>query len=434
MSSLFNFLPISVNEMASVLKVHKIKISIILGSVISLILIIVSLRACLSESDLNIETYMVKRGDFIFSVTETGELEAVKALNISAPMIPWNLGSLKITHIIEDGDEVKEGDILAEFDKGQVQKSMEEARSELEITQAQLRKAYATQKSQIQEMEANLEKAQLQLRIAKLNLEMADFKAKIEQKKIELQLKNAEIDLFRAKEQVENQRSINRQEISKLKLKVSQAQTRLDEAISTIEKLTLVAPAPGIAIIEKNWYTGNKFQTDDQPWRGQKLIRLPDLAIMQAKVMINEVDISKIDTTQRSKIIMDAYPDSSFNARVISIAALARNKERDSKVKIFDVILLLEDSDERLMPGMTISSEIIVDQIFDTLFIPLEAVFMDKKGPFVYLQNGDDFSLQYIKTGLENDNYVVIEEGLAEHDEIALMDPALIWDDFVKKR
>jgi len=379
--------------------------------------------SCSNGNSDQIETFTVHRGTFLFTVTETGELEAVNAINISAPVIPWNLGSLKITRIVEDGSEVKKGEVLIEFDKGQVQQSMQNAQSDLEIAQAELRKAIASQKSQVEEMQADLEKARLQLRIAQLNYELADHKSKIEQKKIELQLKNAEIDLGQAEEKMNNQIHINQQEVSKLKLKVRQAQTSLDEAKSTIERLTVRAPSQGIAILSRNWNTGNKFQTDDQPWRGQQILRLPDLSLMQAKVMINEVDISKIDTTQQATITMDAYPDTGFKARVISIAALARNKERDSKVKVFDVIMRLEETDENLMPGMTVSCEVLVDQVEDTLFVPLDAVFKDEKGPYVFLKNGDEYARQPIETGPENDNYVIVSQGLQEEDQVALFNP-----------
>jgi multidrug efflux pump subunit AcrA (membrane-fusion protein) len=155
------------------------------------------------------------------------------------------------------------------------------------------------------------------------------------------------------------------------------------------------------------------------------MIQLPDLASMQAKVMINEVDISKIDTVQTATIKLDAYPDSSFKAHVSDVAALARNKERDSKVKIFDVMLLLDESNDKLMPGLTVSCEILVDKITDTLFIPLEALFKDENGTFVYLKDGSDFEPTAIETGQENDDYVIVASGLKENDQIALTDPTL---------
>jgi RND family efflux transporter MFP subunit len=271
-------------------------------------------------------------------------------------------------------------------------------------------------------MEADLEKSRIQHQIAKLNLDMADYKADIEKKKIELQLKNAAIDLDRVKEKIAKQKNINQQVLSKLALRANQAETKLEEALSTMERLTIKAPGPGISIIERNWSTDNKFQVDDQPWRGQYLIRLPDLSTMQAKVMVSEVDISKIKLDQTVKIRMDAYPDSSFNGKVVDVATLARNKDRESKVKIFDVTILIDGDDQKLMPGMTVSCEVLINKIPDTLFVPLEAVFKNDQGPFVYLKNGSDFDVRQISTGQESDDYVLIDEGLEENDEISLMD------------
>jgi RND family efflux transporter MFP subunit len=390
---------------------------------IKFFLSILILIACGNQQDNDIETYTLKRQDFLFTITETGELEAVNATRISAPLIPWDLGSLKITWLIEDGAEVKEGDVLVEFDKNEVQKNMEDAQAQLEIAQAELRKAQASQKSQIEEMIADLDIARLQHRIAQLTFELAGFQAEIERKKIELQLENAAIALKRAEEKIENQKNINQQEISKLKLQVSQEQTKFEEAVSTLEKLTVRAPSPGIAIIMKNRYTDIKFQTEDQVWRGLSLISLPDLSQMQSKVMINEVDISKIKLNQSAQVRMDAYPDTSFKAHVTSVASLARNKSRDSKIKIFDILLLLDEHDKNLIPGMTVSCEILVEKIADTLFIPLEAVFRNEQGPFVFVKKGTEFKAQPIITGKENDDYVIIAEGLQENDQVALVDP-----------
>jgi RND family efflux transporter MFP subunit len=211
--------------------------------------------------------------------------------------------------------------------------------------------------------------------------------------------------------------------LRRLELKVKQERAKVEEAEETLDKLTVRAPTPGIAIIKKNWSTGNKIQADEEVWRGQSLIGLPDLSSMQATVQVNEVDISKIDTTQEALIRMDAFPDTSFAAKVRDISVLARNKERDSKVKIFDVTVQLTGRDSTMMPGMTVSCEIMVDRIPDALSIPLEALFKQDNQTVAYLKNGSDFKAQPVTIGPANDDYVVITEGLQEGDKVALFDP-----------
>ncbi len=379
--------------------------------------------SCQSNTDVSVETYTVKRGDFVISVIETGELEAVNSKTISSPGIPWHLGSLKIAKLVEDGKQVQKDEVVAEFDKTEVQKNLDDATANLDIALAELRKAMAEQASQIEELEANLQKSELQHRISKLELEKAAFEADIEKKKIELDLEKAGISLETARQEIENKKKVHHEELSKLKLKVKQERTRVKEAEETLDKLTVKAPAPGIVILKKNWSTGEKIQVDDEVWRGQDLIGLPDLSRIQAKVEVNEVDISKIDTSQKVLTKLDAFPDTSFSGRVTDIAVLARNKERDSKVKVFDVTVLLAESDTTMMPGMTVSCEIIVDEFADTLFVPLEALFNKAGETIVYVKKGNDFKPRSVSAGAENDDYVLITEGLKEGEQVALVDP-----------
>jgi len=114
--------------------------------------------SCQSGTDVSVETYTVKRGDFVISVIETGELEAVNSKTISSPGIPWHLGSLKIAKLVEDGQQVQKDEVVAEFDKTEVQKNLDDATANLDIALAELRKAMAEQASQIEELEANLQK------------------------------------------------------------------------------------------------------------------------------------------------------------------------------------------------------------------------------------------------------------------------------------
>ncbi len=399
-----------------------------------IVLVLAFVLACQTPKTRHIETFRVRRGEFVYSVTESGELEAVNSVNISAPMLSWRLGSLKITFLVNDGKKVKEGELLVEFEKNEVQKNIDDAKAELEIARAELRKALASQASQIEELEAELEKSRLQHRISELNLEMATFEADIEKKRIALELENAAIALQKAEQEINNQKLVNRQEISKLELKVRQGEGKLKELETALMGLTVTAPAPGIAIIRRNWATDNKFQVDDQPWRGMPLIGLPDLSRLKARVEVNEVDIAKIDTSQSAIVRLDALPDSSFSGRVVDIAALARNKTRGSKVKVFDVDVLLEEKHESMMPGMTVGCEIIIDRVADTLYVPLEALFHQKEKNIVYLKKGAKFIPQPVETGPENDDFVIIHSGLEVGDQVALTDPALLTDNGREKR
>ena len=98
--------------------------------VVLILLCSLAFFSCQSKIDINIETYRVARGEFLASVTETGELKAVNSEMISAPSIDWRFGALKITRLVEDGDQVAAGDVIVEFDKAEVEKAIVDAKAE----------------------------------------------------------------------------------------------------------------------------------------------------------------------------------------------------------------------------------------------------------------------------------------------------------------
>jgi multidrug efflux pump subunit AcrA (membrane-fusion protein) len=129
---------------------------------------------------------------------------------------------------------------------------------------------------------------------------------------------------------------------------------------------------------------------------------------------------------------MDAFPDTSFEARVTDVATLARNRSRDSKVKVFDVTAEIEAEDDRLMPGMTVSCEIVVERVPDVLYVPLDAVFRRDDKTIAYVRNGRGFDVREVSLGSEGNDNAIVEEGLSEGDQVALMDPTLLGTETVE--
>ncbi len=391
--------------------------------------IVIFLTGCSKKAGITIENHTVKKGEFVVSLTETGELEAINSKMIYSPAVSYYiLSMLKITKIVEDGKQVEEGEILIEFDKSDVNKAIADATGSLEIAKAELRKAMVTHESQLEELESSLETAKLNQQITELNLEMKQHSPEMDRQQMELDLEKSNINLERAKQEIDNKKSIQKEEINTLELKVQQAENKLEESERTLDMLSVKAPSPGIAIISRNWMTRQKWAVNDQSYSGRNLIGLPDLRLMKANVEINEVDISKIEMDQKAIIKLDAFPDKVFPGIINDVATLARLKNRDSKVKVFDVAIRLDENKEKLMPGMTVSCEIIMQKIPDALSIPLEALFMVDGKNIVYLKNGSGYKMTVVTPGVSNDNFVIITDGLSEDDVVALSDPTEQFD------
>ena len=381
------------------------------------------LWACSSKEEHQVPYTKVVRGTFYIDIYEVGEIEAVNSTNISSPNISWRYGNLKLTQIVKDGTEVNKGDTLVVFDPSEVHKGIVEAEGSLEISRAELEKLMAQQESDLEELNADFEISKLSHQISKIRFESAVYESDISKKEIELNLEKADKALGRAKEQIDNRIRIQREEVKQKNLSIEQNLSRLNEAHETLSKLFLISPSPGIAIISTNWSSGNKFQIGDQCWSGFPLIQLPDLTSLKATAKVNEVDIAKISKGLKVEIKPDAFSDSIFTGRVNAVANLAVNKSKDSRAKVFPVEILINETNKNLLPGLTVSCRLIMDQIDDVLYIPIEAVNIEGDRHFVYKKTGSGYNKVEVEVGTSNSDYTIITKGLSEKDEVALSLP-----------
>jgi HlyD family secretion protein len=244
-------------------------------------------------------------------------------------------------------------------------------------------------------------------------------------KEINLKLESANIALVRAKEQIENKKKIQKEDLFQKSISIKQLTVALEDANNSIKNLFVISPAPGIAIKKDNFMTRQKWGITDQPYSGTIIIDLPDLSEMIAEVKINEVDISKVFPGQKVEIRPDAYSDSTYLGEVTTIANLAQNKDSKSKIKIFPVQIKIIDKSKQLLPGLTVSCKIIINETSDVLYIPLEALFKDQGKEFVYIKSGAGFKSRDIRIGATNADFAIVTDGLTENDELALTDPFL---------
>ncbi|MEA1876568.1 MAG: efflux RND transporter periplasmic adaptor subunit [Bacteroidota bacterium] len=387
------------------------------------ILLLFLLCACNNDDIQNTPTTQVKHGTFTEELTEEGSIQSVNAIFITTPRVSYRYGALKIASIIEDGTEVMEGDTVLVFDPTELKKAIINAEQKLEIAQAEFEKMKATQESEIEDLEADLEITQISLEISRINFTNARFESEITKKEINLQLKTSEISLERAKEQIDNKKRIHKEELLQKKLGMNQLIKTLEEANATMSSLFVVSPSNGIAIVKDNWMTGQKWQVGEQPYSRYPIIDLPDLRHMMTEVKINEVDVSKVRPGLEVEIISDAYSDTSYTGKISHVANLAQPKDRNSKIKVFPVKILIDGENNKLLPGLTVSCKIKVNEIKDILYLPVESIFEEYGNPYVYLKAKSGFKRQDIQTGDRNTDFVVILQGLSDGDEVALSDP-----------
>jgi RND family efflux transporter MFP subunit len=404
-------------------------ITITVAVVVVLITAVVFLSVAGGEP--KVATYKVTRGEFVIDIRQPGELDATRSETVSLSSRRWN--NVRIIKLVPDGTMVKEGDFLIQFDTTDAEKQVIDRRNELEQAKAEHASTMASIESNMKQLENSYQSQLYTFESDKLTYELAKFEADLRRREMELTFKKSELSLEQAKQKIESQKVIDKASIARSDLRVRQAQERLKEAEDGLAELTVRAPKSGMVVLLEIWGQNGraKVKEGDSPYPRQPLISIPDLSQMKVRTKVNEVDISRVHLNQPVVISLDALPGPLFNGKVSTIAALAR-REGDSEVKVFDVEVLVDGAHKELKPGMTAQTKIVTGKIDSVIYVPLEAVFDKGDTTVVYVKN-HGFERRPVELGSKNSDYVIIEQGLKEKEEVALRDPTVKLEDVGKQ-
>lgn len=250
-------------------------------------------------------------------------------------------------------------------------------------------------------------------------------------------------------------------------LNISDAQTQLNIASDAVNKMTVTAPIGGVVTVVNN-SNGDNIQTSSaggssqssnsssssgqssskssgqttssQTSGGQNtsssstqtssasssqttnsIITIVDPNSMKVKVQVDELDIAKIKQGQKAEIRFDAIKNKVFEGQVESIPQTGTTTNNVTKYDV--VVSITNPTDIKL--GMSANVNILTDSKDDTLAIPAEALTVKEGKKYVKVQNSsasgnitNDGKLVEVKTGIENEQYIEILEGINENEKL----------------
>lgn len=366
----------------------------------------------------------VKRGDFVVTVTNTGELRAPKFVKITGPENAQQADQyqMKIQSILPEGSIVKAGDVVAQLDRSTIA-------AKLTDVDLALQKADAQYQSTSLDSALNLSKAREDMRTAALTLE---------EQKLTRDQSQFEAPSVKRQAEIAYEKSLRalRQDSLDLKTKTEQAVAKMREVGTDLtrqkNKLQIVkdvmdgysvkAPAPGMLIYMKDW-NGKKRVAGSQigAW-DPTIATLPDLSQLESVTYVNEIDVRKVAVGQPVTITLDADPTKKLTG-IVTTVANAGEQRPNSDAKVFEVSVNVEHPDTTLRPGMTTGNAIQTLTVKNALHIPLEAVMNEQGITFTYRRVGSHVVKQEVEIGAANDDEVVVTNGLQADDRVLLSAP-----------
>lgn len=196
--------------------------------------------------------------------------------------------------------------------------------------------------------------------------------------------------------------------------KVESAQSKVDSTQDSYENYTITAPISG-QVISKSIKAGDNISKSSSGSTTMAVIY--DLSEVTFEMSVDELDVRSVAVGQRVEVTADAIEGKTFTGTVTNISL---ESSQSNGVTNYPVTVTLDEVGD-LLPGMNVDGRIILDEAEDTLMIPVDALM---RGNRVYLKDDTvteaqgtvpaGFRAVEVETGLVNDEYVEILNGLAE--------------------
>ena len=324
----------------------------------------------LGQRDLTPYTVVVVRQTLSGSVVATGAVQPVREVNLS-PRQP----GVVVSMAVDEGDEVKQGDVLVEMDG-----------ADLEI--------------RIREKQAQLQDALIQLELSKAELDRYE------------PLAAAGAFSQRDLEQLKSRYQTN-------KVAVSAAQQRLHRLRHEHEQLAVRAPFNGL-VMERFAEPGSYVTPSVAASNTAGATRASLVAIgsgYEVVASVPESDMGRIHAGQSATVILDAFPSRELSALVRRIAPRADQQET---VTAFDVTLDLQTRDNPdIRYGMSGDVRFAIRDLPETTVVPTVAIATQVGQPGIYVVGPDlQPRFQPVALGLSSGSNTQILDGLEAGERV----------------
>jgi HlyD family secretion protein len=228
---------------------------------------------------------------------------------------------------------------------------------------------------------------------------------------------------------LQNQLALARVDLRSYQESLSQARAALSQAEELLAKTRITSPIDGI-VIQIDVEEGETVIAGTTNIPGSTMMVIADPSETLTEVRVDEADIAQVEIGQQADIFAAAYPDTALPGTVQTIAAVARQTPGQQSLSFLVKILLDEQRDLKILPGMSVRADIYTQSSEETLAVPIQAVRYDDEADedggegdqgdaaFVFVVEDGKAARREVKTGISSDSDQEILEGLEAGDTV----------------
>lgn len=147
--------------------------------------------------------------------------------------------------------------------------------------------------------------------------------------------------------------------------------------------------------------------------QGRELMRLvaPDPLLLEVGILESELRL--VQAGAEVSIRPHAFPGERFTGVIAAVSPVV-----DPQSGTCDVRIRIDNPGHRIKPGMFAQVAVETRLFVRRLLVPRDAVLVRDDRKLLFVREGGLAKWRYVKTGLENDDFIEITEGVSEGEEL----------------
>jgi len=426
-----------------------------------ILLAILLVSGCAGRPDNGQVTFTAERSLFLHEVSARGTVFSPGGTEVVCEVASVNPEGTMILEIVPEGTSVRPGDPLTQLDASALREELLKQQIvcnglEAEVTaadskreKAQLaREEYAmglfpeekkAAEDELFAAEQKLGQAKRILEASKKDSKPAEEQAK-DEKALQFDVEMAQRSVESAKTRITVLEELTKpRQLKQLDGDVKSAEAMLraktveyelhKDRLVKIEKqiaaCTITAPTAGVV-----FYANVPGETEDDEIliaegvavrNRQAILHIVQLDHLSVRIEVPESDIAQIQTGMSATVLVDAMPETRFDATVSKVHPYPTRQTRGSTdKKKYEVHVAIENPSGNLRPGLTGEVALTLSEVDDAIQVPVTSVFEESESTYCLVRSRGRWTVRPVTAGPNDDKMTVIKEGIEPGEDVAI--------------